>query len=140
MKQVTEADFRLPEYRDAKIEDYEFRTDGKLVRKDRFERGFRAIATALTDSREFEIEDIIAQVQTLNDTYGSWLSLDELEAEFDNDLNFHGGRARLIDVKLVSGSVLCEAEICKKSFTYEVRWKGRPFELAEIVGYKLAKL
>lgn len=36
-RQVAELDFRLPEFRDAKVEDYEFREDGKLVRKDRWE-------------------------------------------------------------------------------------------------------
>lgn len=40
---VTELDFRKPEYRDAKVEDYEFRADGALVRKDRWEVGIRTI-------------------------------------------------------------------------------------------------
>ena len=32
---VTEEDFRMPEFRGAKVEDYKFRKDGKIVRKDR---------------------------------------------------------------------------------------------------------
>lgn len=62
-KQVTEADFRLPEFRDAKVEDYEFRADGKLVRKDRWEMGIRRIVGLLDmDIREFEIDDIVNEV------------------------------------------------------------------------------
>ena len=38
-RMVTEEDFRMPEFRGAKVEDYEFRKDGKIVRKDRWERG-----------------------------------------------------------------------------------------------------
>lgn len=64
---VTEQDFRMPEYRDAKPDDYEFRADGKLVRKDRWEQGMRAVAQVLgIESREgFEIEDIVRQVAEL---------------------------------------------------------------------------
>jgi len=66
-REVTEADFRLPEFRDAKVEDYEFRKDGKLVRKDRWERGMHRIADALDmNSREgFEIEDLVTRVEEL---------------------------------------------------------------------------
>ncbi|MEG0969430.1 MAG: hypothetical protein RSG92_29145, partial [Pseudomonas sp.] len=53
---VTERDFRMPEFRDAKPEDYEFRGDGKIVRKDRWETGIYSIRYALGDRRrEFEI-------------------------------------------------------------------------------------
>jgi hypothetical protein len=60
--EVTERDFRMPEFRDAKVEDYEFRRgDGKLVRKDRWERGIRSIAYELfgDTGRDFEIEEVV---------------------------------------------------------------------------------
>jgi hypothetical protein len=63
---VTERDLRLPEFRDAKIEDLEFRADGKVVRKDRWENGIHRIRDALGDSRrEFEVEDIVNAVHAL---------------------------------------------------------------------------
>lgn len=63
---VTERDLRMPEFRDANVEDLEFREDGKIVRKDRWERGIRSIRYALGDNRaEFEIEDIVAAVRAL---------------------------------------------------------------------------
>jgi hypothetical protein len=57
----------MPEFRDAKVEDYEWRSDGKLVRKDRWETGLRNIASALGfDGREgFEIEDVVATAREL---------------------------------------------------------------------------
>lgn len=61
MRQVTERDFRLPEFADAKVEDYEFRADGKLVRKDRWEQGMLKVASALGFSvRDFEIGAVIS--------------------------------------------------------------------------------
>lgn len=65
-REVTEQDFRMPEYRDAKPEDYEFRADGKLVRKDRWERGIRSIVGILGMSRDdFEVDDVINHVKVL---------------------------------------------------------------------------
>lgn len=65
-KQVTEQDFRLPEFKDAKPEDYEFRKDGVLVRKDRWEQGMVSIASALGfNVREFEIPDVISRAREL---------------------------------------------------------------------------
>ena len=67
MRTVTEADFRQPQFRDAKPEDYEFRADGDLVRKDRWEMGIREIASAMGyESREgFEIEHLVYSVKLL---------------------------------------------------------------------------
>lgn len=64
---VTDADFRKPEYRDAKPEDYEFRDDGALVRKDRWETGMHAIARAMGFSGRdgFEISDVVAEVRRM---------------------------------------------------------------------------
>lgn len=66
MRNVTERDLRMPEFRDAALEDLEFREDGKIVRKDRWEMGIRRIRTALGDSRsEFEVEDVVQAVKAL---------------------------------------------------------------------------
>ena len=65
-RQVTERDFRLPEFYDADPKDYEFRGDGKVVRKDRWETAIRKIRSRLGDNRsEFEIEDVIRAVEAL---------------------------------------------------------------------------
>lgn len=66
MRTVTEQDFRMPEFRDAKVEDYEFREDGKLVRKDRWQRAVWSITSIVGMSvREFEIEDVVEAVRKL---------------------------------------------------------------------------
>ena len=64
-RKVTEKDFRKDEYKDAEIEDYEFREDGKLVRKDRWETGIRRIATTLGIRGEFEIDDVLQKIDEL---------------------------------------------------------------------------
>jgi len=69
MREVTERDFRAPEFRDADPKDYEFRDDGKVVRKDRWETGIRQIRDILGDRRrEFEIEDIVMAVRAVVST------------------------------------------------------------------------
>lgn len=66
MRTVTEEDFRAPEFRGAKVEDYEFRNDGKIVRKDRWESGIHRIRALLGDHRkEFEVDEIVAAVRAL---------------------------------------------------------------------------
>jgi hypothetical protein len=71
MREVMERDFRMPEFLDADPNDYEFRSDGKIVRKDRWEVGMRNIASILAfDAREgFEIEDVISCVKSLKETF-----------------------------------------------------------------------
>jgi len=65
-REVKERDIRLPEFRDANLEDLEFRNDGKVVRKDRWENGIRNIRSALGDHRrEFEIDDVVAAVKAI---------------------------------------------------------------------------
>ncbi len=65
-REVTEQDFRMPVFRGADPKDYEFRSDGKVVRKDRWETGIRSIRSALGDSRhEFEIAEIVDAVRAL---------------------------------------------------------------------------
>ena len=63
---VTERDFRMPEFVDAKVEDYEFREDGKVVRKDRWETGIRKIASILKLGRgDWEISEVVQAVEAL---------------------------------------------------------------------------
>lgn len=67
MRIVTEQDFRMPEFRDAKVEDYEIRGDGKVVRKDRWETGLRSIAyiVDLPMHGDVEIADVVEKVEKL---------------------------------------------------------------------------
>lgn len=64
---ITERDIRMPEFRDAKLEDLERRSwDGKIVRKDRWETAIRSIRYELGDRRrEFEISEIVAAVKAM---------------------------------------------------------------------------
>lgn len=65
-RQVTERDFRKPEFVDADPGDYEFRGDGKLVRKDRWERAIGSIRFLVgIDGREYEIDDVIERVRVM---------------------------------------------------------------------------
>lgn len=66
-REVTEADFRMPEFRYAKVEDYEFREDGRLVRKDRWITGMQTIRAMVGISGDFEIEEVVDKVQSLVD-------------------------------------------------------------------------
>jgi len=69
-REVTERDIRIPEFRDAKLEDLEFRSDGKVVRKDRWETAIHHIRNALGDHRrEFEIVDIVKAVNAMADPF-----------------------------------------------------------------------
>jgi hypothetical protein len=66
-KIVTEQDFRKPEFSDANPEDYEFRDDGVIVRKDRWKTGIFKIASLLDFSVRdgFEIDQVVEAVREL---------------------------------------------------------------------------
>lgn len=66
-REVTLRDMLMPEFRHADPADYEFRGDGKIVRKDRWERGMFDIARALgINCRDgFEIPDVVYAVETI---------------------------------------------------------------------------
>ena len=65
-RSVTERDVRMPEFKDAKLDDLEFRRNGKIVRKDRWETGIQSIRSLLGDCRnEFEITEIVQAVKAL---------------------------------------------------------------------------
>lgn len=70
-RKVTENDFRQPEFKDKCVDDYEFRADEKVVRKDRWETGIRTIAALFNVSGEFEINDLIVKVKELKASAGT---------------------------------------------------------------------
>jgi len=63
---VTERDFRKEEFKDANVEDYEFRDDGEIVRKDRFQVGMFTIASIL-GFKDWEVEEVIQKVREMRD-------------------------------------------------------------------------
>lgn len=65
-REVTEFDLRAEEFKNpnTKPEDLEFRSDGKIVRKDRFQRGFQSLVEPAGFSlRDFEIDDVVSRIQ-----------------------------------------------------------------------------
>lgn len=78
---VNERDLRMPEFRHLNtddLDDYEFRDDGKIVRKDRWEMAVRSIRSALGDPRlEFEIEDVVSAVRAVVESIPAPLEEDE---------------------------------------------------------------
>jgi hypothetical protein len=64
---VTERDLRMPEFRDGSPDEYEFRADGAIVRKDRWERGIRRVAMIITGGGrgDFEIDNLVHVVDWL---------------------------------------------------------------------------
>lgn len=65
-REVMEKDLRDPAFREGDISEYEFRADGKIVRKDRFERGMRDIASIIFGPRHgYEVDEVVAAVHRL---------------------------------------------------------------------------
>ena len=62
--EVTEMDFRKEEFINKNPEDYEFRDDGAIVRKDRWQIGMLNIASIL-GLKDFEISDVVEIVREL---------------------------------------------------------------------------
>jgi len=63
-REVTEMDFRKEEFINKNPEDYEFRDDGAIVRKDRWQIGMLNIASIL-GLKDFEISDVVEIVREL---------------------------------------------------------------------------
>lgn len=93
---VTEADFRQPEFRTAKVEDYEFDNDGRPVRKDRWETAIRSIlgAVGLSARQGFEVSQVVDAVRAMAKERNNW------ETEDFPD------RPSVLDIKLKDGSIL----------------------------------
>lgn len=114
-REVTERDFRKPEFVNAVPEDYEFRDDGAIVRKDRWETGIRSIASILVDSRtEFEIPDIVERVRLLASKYLDWQEIFHYGSfsQLMDDYN----DADVFDLMLYDGSILYGAKITSMKF------------------------
>lgn len=117
-REVTERDFRADQFKDAKVEDYEFRADGALVRKDRWERGMFAVALAAGFSTRppgFEIDDVVKAVERVMD---GWSRVD--------DEDYQPTDYKPIDLKLPDGSVLISCE----------HWAGTTYRWGE--GYSVS--
>lgn len=126
---VTERDFRMPEFRDAKVEDYEFRADGKLVRRDRWERGIHSIRFAVgLDGREFEIDDVVKRVEELAANEQAWVAMAECG---DGDIVSASG---LFDLKLLDGSILKGAT--RNARTGEFTWRAMVIDSGEVQDWR----
>jgi hypothetical protein len=65
-REVMERDLRAAEYREGKPDEYEFRSDGKIVRKDRFQCGMRDIAAIVFGcGHDYEIADVVKAIHGL---------------------------------------------------------------------------
>lgn len=142
MRTVTEADFRQPEYRDARVEDYEFRDDGKLVRKDRWMRAIMALRhLLLPGQRDFEIDDILARVKQYHALHTGWLpnpldrQLPAAQVFFDDE---EGDRVALravwpVELLLSNGSLLRGAYWTNQGWY----WLGDPLSpYARVVAWR----
>lgn len=110
---VTERDFRMEEFRDAKPEDYEFRHDGKIVRKDRWQTSMTAVAALVMplldnggDGREFELADVVGAVRELVIDAEGWEPVSETDPE---DLADLARKGKAVDLRLADGSILRNA-------------------------------
>ena len=83
---VTIEDFIKDEFKGKDPNDYEFRGDGKIVRKDRWEAGIRHIHCEFIESgymsceTEFEIEEVLKAVDGLLGLYNMMCDLPLSEA------------------------------------------------------------
>lgn len=76
-REVTERDFRRPEFEHADPKDYEFRDDGKIVRKDRWRVGIFRIASefGFCSRAGFEVAEVVAMAEEMADR--RWFKVDE---------------------------------------------------------------
>lgn len=117
--EVTERDFRSPEFRDANVEDYEFRGDGKLVRKDRWERAICSIRSMVgVSGREFEIPDVVEAVRKMAATFEGWFDVKEGSKDPDD----WPETGYVVELQLEDGSVLRNA--CYVQVDKCWRWIG----------------
>jgi hypothetical protein len=62
MREVTEDDLRMPEFRGVNLDQLEFREDGAIVRKDRWETAVRRVANLVAEyDREFDVQNTTSQ-------------------------------------------------------------------------------
>ena len=111
---VTERDFRMPEFQNADPADYEFRDDGKVVRKDRWQSAILSIAAVVGVRMRggFEIHDVVRRVEEVCDDLRHWNRFDEEDDEALTDAV----------IRLVDGSILTGASYDPRAKT--VNWRG----------------
>lgn len=74
-KQVTESDIRLPQFKDAKLEDLEFDPSGEVVRKDRFYTGMKRmngilIEHGISSARDsWTVDEVVNKFKILMSEY-----------------------------------------------------------------------
>jgi len=133
---VTEIDFRREEFRDAKPEDYEFReSDGKLVRKDRWERGINSIASII-GIRDFEISDVTEAVSKMVSEISQWIPF--AESDFDLDAKDSEYSLMLMDGSIIKKAV-CKFEVVDKDrqiVEVVFDWNGHIFKASDVKKYK----
>ena len=130
IRPVTEADFRQPEFRAAKVEDYEFRDDGRIVRKNRWIEAVHDIKSLVLDddARDFEIDEVISAVKKL---VGEATNTNEIENNDDWNLltsytnSFPYESDRFLSIKLTNGCVLTYVQY------YGRRWRLSPVTLVD---------
>lgn len=129
IRTVREADFRMPEFRDANTEDYEFRADGKLVRKDRWEKAVSTIRHLVgVDGRDYEISEIIDAVEKLAADQDGWVDLANADPQDQpND-------GSVVSLKLMDGSVIHQAVYAMLPVTWA--WKGVVFSVEDVQAWR----
>ena len=116
---MTEQDFRQPQFQNQQPEDFEFRADGAIVRKDRWERAVHSMRHLVgIGSREFEIEDIVEAVRKLALDQEGWWSIKE-----DVPLSKEGIS---VSIRLIDGSILRGANVKRHGINNEflATWQG----------------
>lgn len=96
---VTENDFRKDEFKDKDPADYEFRHDGKIVRKDRWETGIKTIS-AILNFRDYEIQDLVERVRELAGLDNGWESISTINELADEP------ECNNLTLKMRDGSIL----------------------------------
>lgn len=124
-REVTERDFRMPEYLDAKVDDYEWREDGKLVRKDRWITGMRQIVSAVRVSRDYEISDVVSAVEKIAFYVEHW----------EDALEDAPSKESGLTVRMDDDSILHDVCYDRKN----KKWSWRGFSLDQVVSWRSRK-
>lgn len=118
MRAVTEDDFRQPQYRGEKPEDYEFNANNIPVRKDRWYTAIQEIRCMVgVNGRAYEISDVIDAIKELTAREAHWMDWTEHSPD-------PGSVGEYVDIKLFNGSILMLAVITPTGF----QWNGMDFD------------
>lgn len=123
LKEVTEQDFRLPQFRGKDPKDYEFNAHNIPVRKDRWKTGILEAAFLVgVSTRAFEISDVI---DAIKEQVGvGWETFSEYVPEQNS----------MVWLKLTCGSVLRDAICGVGGFT----WQGFQIPNSGVVEWRAA--